>query len=79
MKTAQALSTGSYGIPGVSRAPGRSGQAPAPAAAGTRCQTDFPATIHRSLVASAPEVVCSSGAAAVQSRSSFSTQKIWRR
>lgn len=68
MKTAQALSTVNYRMLGISRAPGSSGQAPAPAAAGTRCQTDFPAMIHLSLVASTPEVVCSGGAAAVPSR-----------
>lgn len=67
MKTAPALSTGSYGMPGVPRALGSSGQAPAPAAAGTRCQTDVPVMIHPSLVGAAPEVVCSGAAAAVQS------------
>lgn len=49
---------------------------PAPAAAGTRCQTALPAVTHLSLVASAPELVCSGAAAAVQSHSSFPTQKI---
>lgn len=67
MKTAQALSTASNRMLGVSRAPGSSGQAPVPAAEGTHCQTDFPVKIHLSLVASTPEMICSSGAAAVQS------------
>lgn len=66
MKTAHALSTGSYWMPDVSRASGSFGQAHAPAVVGTYCQTGFAAMIHLSLVASTPEMVCSGGAAAVQ-------------
>lgn len=67
MKTAQALTAGSYRMPGISRAPGSSGQALEAAAAGTCCQPAVPAMIHLSLTASTPEMVCSGGAAAVQS------------
>lgn len=56
MKIAQALTASSYRMPGISRAPGSSGQALAAAAAGTCCQTAVPAMIHLSLAASAPEM-----------------------
>ncbi|EOA94039.1 Partitioning-defective 3-like protein [Anas platyrhynchos] len=67
VQTAQAPTTGSCRMLGVPRAQGSSGQAPAPAAVGTRCQAGFPGLIHPSLIASALEMFCSAAAAVVQS------------